>query len=1834
MKTHTIFSTPIVRLLWTLILGIACVFAANAQVYERVFSFTDARAGNLVNMGNNPASTLVQGNDGNFYGTTVSGGSNNQGTVFRMTPGGVISTLAEFTGITGNNKGANPEAGLVQGYDGNFYGTTNSGGSSGYGTVFRITAVGVMTTLTEFTGITGSNKGRYPCASLVLGNDGNFYGTTSQGGSNNYGTVFRITPAGGLTSLVEFTGTTGNSKGSNPYASLVQGNDGNFYGTTGSGGVSDGGTVFRMTPSGMLTTLAEFGSDAGNPGTIPRAELVQAGDGNFYGTTSQGGAKGNGTTFKITPGGLLTPLVDFIGITSQVSALVQSSNGNFYGTTSQGGAGNYGTVFKMTSTGELTTLVEFTGIAGTNLGSNPVSATLVQSSDGNLYGTTGYGGTSNYGTVFKMTPDGVLTTLVEFTGTASNIGSEPAAPLIQCGDGNFYGTTYQGGSNNYGTVFKITPAGTLTTLVEFTGNSGNYRGAEPFAGMVQDSAGNLYGTTTFGGVYNFGTVFRITPAGILTTLVEFTGTTGANKGLLPYAALVRGSDGGFYGTTRRGGANNNGTVFKMTSAGILTTLVDFTGNGSGNKGSESCSVLTQGSDGNFYGTTYQGGTANYGTVFKMSPTGVLTTLAEFTGTAGNNIGSGPVAGLLLGNDGNFYGTTTQGGSSNNGTVFKMTPNGALTTLVEFSGTVGSNLGSGPFAALIQGSDGNFYGTTQKGGATGTGTVFKMTPNGVLTTLKEFSAPDCLPYTPLFQATDGTFYGSTWGPSGAIYRLLFPGAPLFFPRDPLVQGTSTALVQTSLNARGSLTTISLEYGTDGVNFPTAIPVATRFGDFLTQLVGATLKNLNSGTTYYYRFRGISSAGTTVSSMQSFSTLAAPLVTVVPASNILPTSATFNGTVNARNYDSAVHFEYGTDGNTFPISVPAVPGTVTGNTATSVSVAVAGLTKGTTYYYRIVAINAGGTIVSGQSTFRTLTEPTATVGGAVALSTTSVQLSGSLNAQGAVTQIVFEYGTDGTTFPNSVAAVPPTANGESDTPVSAVLTNLAQGSTYYYRIKGTSAGGIGTSSAASFRMATLSGLTQVFPGAPASSLGLVLVTLNPASFPNTTLLPGWRFVGEQQWRGSGGYVSGLTSGNRQIEYRPVPGYFQPMPETISVVSGGPATVFSRDYYVNAGGATGGLNVTLKPDSVAGTGLPVAQRAQWRLQGEDDTQWRNSGVTAGTLPSGTYLVESKPLTGYATPAPLSVTVRDGVTSVAVVTYFLPDAATGTAPLVVPFQTVTSATTMPYAYVGQLQSDAGSATGFVVASRVVATAAHVVFDDGTLAAATGLQWLLERAAGTYEPAPLVPRGFYTFTGYAAQRTAEGTPGQSSPASQNLDAAALYFLSDAGNGGYSGYLASDATDNEFLLSGANKMLIGYPVNGFGASSQGQMFATSASNVSFSRVPGLDTTGTAYRLYATTNITSSGGNSGGPLCVLHTNGTYYPAAIYLGGAAETVVRAIDGNMVDMFNRAVTSGNGGGNNNSGGISQTNSPIAGGSTTVSSLQVTLTPAGLAGAGWRLKGGNSFRTSGNMLSGLTPGKYTLQFSTVAGYGVPADQDVTLPAGQQANVEFIYTDISPPAITSALTLSGTGGQPLTYQIVASHAPDTYAAASLPVGLTVNATTGLISGTPQVVGTFSVPITAGNAYGIGGNTLVITLTSPFTAWQSATFGANAGNPAIAGDSVVNNKVGIRNLMAYALGINPFTANGTGLPTGNTPKVSGTNYLALNFKRNSGAVDLTYTVEVNNNPANPNGWTPVATYSAGAWSGSGTVSETGSAPYYNVQVLDPQPVTTTPKRFFRLKVSH
>jgi uncharacterized repeat protein (TIGR03803 family) len=437
-----------------------------------------------------------------------------------------FTSLYSFCTESGCPDGAGPFGTMVQGRDGDIYGITQSGGSSGSGTFFKFTTADALTTLYTFCPSSPCTDGATPFGGLVLATDGDFYGVTFEGGGTyGYGTVFKITAAGKLTVLHTFEGTDGEE----PEAALVQADNGNFYGTTFRGGAYGEGTVFEITPSGTFRMLHSFCASSGCPDGSGPNGLTLAADGNLYGTTYTGGesscktSETNGTFFELTPTGTLTTLAVFCAPTGYLpdSALVQAANGNFYGTTLAGGDGSlvvYGTVYEMTSSGSITSLHSFCLETGCNDGKTPMALTL--GTDGNFYGiTSGGGANSGKGTVFEITPAGQLTTLHTFTSTNGNYtgGSSPDGPMLLHTNGTFYGSTGLGGKTASGTIFSLaTGLGPFVKTIPTSGAAGK---------NVTILGTNLTGATavSFDGT---AATFKVVSATEITTTVPSGATSG------------------------------------------------------------------------------------------------------------------------------------------------------------------------------------------------------------------------------------------------------------------------------------------------------------------------------------------------------------------------------------------------------------------------------------------------------------------------------------------------------------------------------------------------------------------------------------------------------------------------------------------------------------------------------------------------------------------------------------------------------------------------------------------------------------------------------------------------------------------------------------------------------------------------------------------------------------------------------------------------------------------------------------------------------------------------------------------------------------------------------------------------------------------------------------------------------------------------------------------------------------------------------------------------------------------------------------------------------------
>jgi uncharacterized repeat protein (TIGR03803 family) len=705
--------------------------------------------------GGTPTGRLVFGPDGNVYGATAYGGANELGALFGITPpsspnnGPSMAWTYAFQSLDdyGNNyPGAYPSSGLVLGPDGNLYGTTTSAGLGGGGTVFSIApGHSFVNWAYSFSPLdfNGDNEdGSKPGAEVVFGANGHLYGTTGSGGANENGAIFEIDPATAefvwSYSFSALDAINENSEGSTPYSSLVFGADGNLYGAGSRGGLNGSGALFSIAPGGSSVTWT-YSFTGASDGGGPAAPLTLGSDGNFYGTTEFGGSANNGVVFAIGPGASSLAWTNSLSAANSApeGELIFDPAGELIGTTQAGGTFQNGTVFSATpgSTG-----VKWSFSLDSTFYTNGLSplGRLVFGKDGNLYGTAAEGGTGNAGTVFDFSPaTGQFLWVYSLDGSTANL----PGGLVFGPDGNLYVAAAGGGANSSGAIFSIAPGGSspiwIYAFSGVDGNGYNIDGSGPNADLAFGPDGKLYGTTQTGGANGYGTVFSITP-GSPATSWSYAFTNGAD-GAYPYAGIVFGPDGNLCGTTSRGGTNDYGAVYSI-APGATEIAWSYSFNYD-NDGADPEAPVIIDADGLVYGTASAGGANDEGTVFCLNPAnssgpslGWAYSFGSTRDPSGDPVdGKKPEAGLIFGNDGNLYATTTEepGGS---GVVFSLAPpnpgNGNTPTLV-WSYLFGSTAGDGatPMAPVTFDTEGNLLGCASQGGPADAGTVFKLSNPG-------------------------------------------------------------------------------------------------------------------------------------------------------------------------------------------------------------------------------------------------------------------------------------------------------------------------------------------------------------------------------------------------------------------------------------------------------------------------------------------------------------------------------------------------------------------------------------------------------------------------------------------------------------------------------------------------------------------------------------------------------------------------------------------------------------------------------------------------------------------------------------------------------------------------------------------------------------------------------------------------------------------------------------------------------------------------------------------------------------------------------------------------
>ena len=731
-----------------------------------------------------PEGRLLSSTNGFLYGTSPFGGSNGLGCVFKVARDGTGLTIVRH--FSGPADGRAPYGGVLEGKDGLIYGTTYGGGGFGFGTIFRMTNDGSGFTVMRHFG-QGFADGKYPLGRLFEGGDGFLYGTASEGGTNNYGMVFRIQRG---TSFYHhmYSFSVAGDDGQSPNAGVVQysGELGAIYGTTPEGGTNGfGGVVFRVATNGAYSVLRHFDTVPPGP-TAPFGGVIAATDGVLYGLSRFGGTNDNGSIFKINrDGSAFSQLRSFDADASgdgeqPLGALLDGSDGLLYGSTTEGGTNQAGVLFRINRNGSGYQILRHGGLqamdaAAPYAGFTEVTGTLftvsssgtegassgtllkinrdgtgyqilgafgVNGGDGQapvqplnpgpggwLYGVTPIGGQFGGGTVFRFDTNGGNYSLLRSFGPATNNGYLPASSPVDGGDGFLYGTLGEGGASGRGLVYKMQTNGAGFSVVRAFSSAPN-DGIKPAGPLTLGSDGALFGTTVGGGQFQTGAVFRLTRDGSEFSILHAFESSGTD-GVAPDTGVVEGSDGLIYGVTRGGGPSDGGTIYRVDKLGLPTSyqiLRQFGTNSTG--GTTPRGRLTEAADGYLYGTASAGGSTGNGTIFRLLKDGSgYSILKHFTTEPSE--GWQPNGRLSEGADGLLYGLVSSGGASNSGGIFRIGKDGGSYALFA---SFGQQAGDGRVAAPgLAWTAGKMFGVTSDGGVSGIGTVFQATAPPALPT---------------------------------------------------------------------------------------------------------------------------------------------------------------------------------------------------------------------------------------------------------------------------------------------------------------------------------------------------------------------------------------------------------------------------------------------------------------------------------------------------------------------------------------------------------------------------------------------------------------------------------------------------------------------------------------------------------------------------------------------------------------------------------------------------------------------------------------------------------------------------------------------------------------------------------------------------------------------------------------------------------------------------------------------------------------------------------------------------------------------------------------------
>jgi uncharacterized repeat protein (TIGR03803 family) len=762
--------------------------------FSKLYSFSGtASAGPLFG---EPYGSLMQASNGKFYGI-ASGGINGNGVIFSSDTLGNVGLIYTFNAFAPvNPAGYNiypnfQRSSLIQAPNGILYGTTIEGGIYNYGNIFSCTTSGNFGLLHSFNSFPGD--GTYPIGSLLLASNGVLYGTTPFDNISNYGVIYSCTTSGNYGIIHTFGGLV---NGQNPYSTLIQASNGVLYGTASYGGNNYWGVIFSCTTLGNYGIIHHFGGLPTDGGT-PYGSLVEASNGILYGMTYEGGLYNNGVVYGIDTSGNYSVIFNFSGSSGSFpyGELIEANDGFLYGMTNVDGLpGSFGTIFKIDITQTniygccySATVENYLApiITNTTVNGTPVVCIDLPQDDGTLdtfitingvrtpadiNNINCFTGVCEPTTVvvtneIQITPLNSYSKIYNFSGQTYSGGSTPYGNLILASNGLLYGTTFDGGIYNYGTIFSSDTNGNTGVIHNFKLTQNGYN---PNGSLVQSSNGTLYGMTSYGGLYNVGVIFSCSTSGNYGVVYNFNNVFPNADGAYPASPdpLLLLNDSVLFGTTYQGGTNNTGTVFSCTTSGNYKVIFHC----GGLKGNYPRVNLIRANNGLLYGTTSGGGTNNSGTIFSCDTLGNYGTIYNFSPTSFGVIGS-----LLQASNGIFYGNTLFGGSFGMGTIFSCDTLGNYGIIHNFGG-ISIFASADPRASLIQASNGLLYGTTSQGGIFTSGVIFTCTTlgnYGVIHNFGETMSEGSLPQNGLLQINGGNFYGmTTYGGNsglGTIYK---------------------------------------------------------------------------------------------------------------------------------------------------------------------------------------------------------------------------------------------------------------------------------------------------------------------------------------------------------------------------------------------------------------------------------------------------------------------------------------------------------------------------------------------------------------------------------------------------------------------------------------------------------------------------------------------------------------------------------------------------------------------------------------------------------------------------------------------------------------------------------------------------------------------------------------------------------------------------------------------------------------------------------------------------------------------------------------------------------